>query len=210
MPDEHTPFEPPAESPAAAPPIEAGDFVPVAPPEGWPTVIGVLGIIFGGLGVIQGACGAAGMVMMSFAGGLIPEDSGTDLDAQMQQSFPYPVPQGLQMVAEFGLALVLLVGGIMLLKRSRRSAGVLTTYAWLDLTANTLGAILGYFVITSQVEALKENPDLAQAPAGMAGIMGAIGPVAVAVGWVFAAVWPVFLIIWFRRAKIRASMEAWG
>jgi|GEM_PF-2778596 len=36
--------------PAAAPPTTQGDFVPVKPPESWPTVIGVISIIFGSLG----------------------------------------------------------------------------------------------------------------------------------------------------------------
>ena len=44
----------PAAAPPAAPPTTQGDFVPVKPPETWPTVIGVISIIFGSLGVLTG------------------------------------------------------------------------------------------------------------------------------------------------------------
>ncbi len=203
----------PAEALADSPPTAQGDFVPVKPPEAWPTVVGVLAIIFGAMGTLQNACGAAGMVAVKAvgaAGELIPEGDAEDLEAQLAASFPFPVLQAAQMFVEFVLSIVLLVGGIMLLMRKRSSAKVLTTFAWLDLLSNTYIAVLGYFVFRAAMRAAAENPDMDQLPAGFQGMMGAIGPVTVVVGWLLTAIWPIFLIWWFRRAKVREAVAAWG
>ena len=206
---DQTPFEPPASEFGAAPPTQAGDFVPLAPPEGWPTVIGVLAIIFGSLSIIGGVCNLATLLVYGFFFGLLPAEMQEQLKDQVATSAPYPVPQAGMALVEFALAIVLLAGGVMLVRRNPKAGGVLTVFAGLDLISNTLGAVLGYFVTGAGIAAMKENPQMQQA-AGFLGLMQGFGVVMVAVGWLLSAIWPVFLLIWFRRAKIRASMGAWG
>lgn len=203
----------PADARSDSPPTTPGAFVPVKPPEAWPTVVGLLAVIFGALGALQNACGAAGMVMVRAVGAVgqvVPEGEARELEAQMASSFPYPVLQATQMFVEFVLSIVLLIGGIMLLGRKRSSARVLTTFAFLDLLSNTYIAVLGYFVIRSSMQHVAENPDVQQLPSGVQGVMAAIGPVSVVVGWVLTAIWPIFLIWWFRRTKARETIRTWA
>ncbi len=207
---DQTPFEPPATEFGAAPPTQAGGFVPLAPPEGWPTVIGVLSIIFGSLASLQGFCGLLGLIAFSSLLSFLPQEVQDQMGTQMQSSMPYPGFQALQILTEFGVAILLLVGGIMLVRRKPKSRGVLTAFAWIDLLSNTYVAVLGYFVLQASMAAMKDNPQMQQVPPGMLGIMQSLGVVMVPVGWLLSAIWPVFLLIWFRRAKIRASMAAWG
>ena len=200
----------PTDMHAGAPPTTQGDFVPVKPPESWPTVIGVLSIIFGVLGTLSNACGAIGIFAAGALSGLAPEGSAEEMEMQMAMSVPYPGLQGVQIVAEFGLSLLLLVGGIMLLMRKPAAPKTLVAFAWLDLLANTYGAVLSFFVIKSQMQTMQDNPDMAGAPAGLQGIMSAVGPVFAVIGWLLVAIWPVFLILWFRRYKIRESVASWA
>jgi hypothetical protein len=208
MQDAKPPFEPSTTQFDAAPPTRAGD---IAPPEGWPMVIGVLSIIFGSLGALQGVCGAAGLLLVTVLSGVLPPEVRDQMQAQGQMSVPYPLLQGLQLVPEFGVSIVLLVGGILLVRRKRKSGVVLTAFALLDLCSNTYAAVLGYFVFVATTEAAAANPQMQQAGAQwIMGLMQRVTLPMVGITWVVSAIWPVFLIIWFRRAKTRASMGAWG
>jgi hypothetical protein len=191
-----------------APPTEAGDMELVAPPEGWPTVIGILGIIFGALGVLMTACGAVALVGMGAATSIVPEGAERDdLEAQLAQSMHHvPLQVGVQVI-EFVISIVLIVGSVQLLKRSRASAGTLKIYSIADLTANTFGMIVGIMVAQAQAKAMAENPDATQQVGG--NFMQAMGTAGAVFGWVLVAIWPVFLLIWFSRSKIKDSMSRW-
>ena len=194
----------------AAPPTYAGEVGTLAPPEGWPTVIGVLSIIFGALASLQGFCGLLSMLLMTVFINVLPQEMQDQFQTQAQSSFPYPAFHAVQVLAEFALAVVLLVGGIMLVRRNPKAGGLLTVYAALDLMSNTYGAAIGFFVVRSSMAAMQSDPQMQQMPAGVTGIMQSVGPVFVVIGWLISAIWPVFLIIWFRRAKVRQSMANWG
>lgn len=208
--DQQNPIEEFEASPADAPPTRAGDFVPLRPPEGWPTVIGVLSIIFGSLGSLQGFCGLLSLILMAVVVPLLPQEMKDQMGQQMQSSAPYPVPQALVTLLELVGSVMLLVGGIFLVKRRAKAAGVLTAYAVVDLVANTCGSVLAYFALRAQMAHLQNDPQMQQVPSWMLNIMKNMGPVVIPIGWVLVSIWPVFLLLWFRRAKIRASMAAWG
>lgn len=197
--------------PAAAPPTTQGDFVPVKPPESWPTVIGVISIIFGSLGVLSGACGGALLLLSGPLVSMIPEEQASEMEVQLSSGLPYPVLQGGVMLLEFVISVMMLVGGIMLLRRKRSARGLLVGTALLDLLANTVGAVVGFLVMQAQMKAMQENAEMAQQmPAGIGALVQGAGGVMVFVQWLFLAIWPVFVLIWFSRSKIRESVETWG
>lgn len=197
--------------PAAAPPTTQGDFVPVKPPESWPTVIGVISIIFGSLGVLSGACGGAFLLLSGPLVSMIPEAQASEMEVQLSSGLPYPVLQGGVMLLEFVISVMMLVGGIMLLRRKRSARGLLVGTAWLDLLSNTVGAVVGFLVMQAQMKSMQENAEMAQQmPAGIGALVQGAGGVMVFVQWLFLAIWPVFVLIWFSRSKIRESVEAWN
>ncbi|QKK09882.1 MAG: hypothetical protein HND58_18150 [Planctomycetota bacterium] len=200
----------PAAAPPAAPPTTQGDFVPVKPPETWPTVIGVISIIFGSLGVLSGACGGAFLLLSEPLLSLVPEEQASEMELQVSNSMPYPVMQGGVMLLELVISVLMLVGGIMLLRRKRSARGLLVGTACLDLISNTVAAVVGFLVVQAQMKAMQENAEVAQQmPATFGTFAQGAGGVMVFVQWLFLAIWPVFVLIWFSRRRIRESVEAW-
>jgi hypothetical protein len=192
---------------ADAPPTEPGEVTPVRPPEAWPTVIGVLAIVFGSLGLLSGVCTGFGTAFMAMGGSLVPEEAG-DMQALMAVNVPYPWAQGAHALLEFALSATHLVGGILLVTRRPAAARVLVGFAWADLVSNTLGAVLGYFVMRAGAAAMAEHPDL-EAASAMGGMAEAMGAAWLVLDWLFTAVWPVFLIVWFARPRIRETVATW-
>lgn len=182
----------------------------VEPTERWPTVVGVLGIVFASLGMLAFVCGLLGPVIGNFFVGIVPEEQReqlrTQIETQRRLSLPYPVVQyGVQLI-EFALAIVLLVGAIQILRRSRGGAKTLTRYAWLDLIWNFIGAGVGLVVVTGMQNAMKTDPTLAKS-AGPLG-PGFMMPMVI-VGFVLQGIWPAFLILWFGRDPIKDAVDRW-
>lgn len=175
-----------------------------------PTVIGVISIIFGSLGVLSGACGGVFLFLSGPLLSLVPEDQASEMELQVSNSMPYPVMQGGVMLLELVISVLMLVGGIMLLRRRRSARGLLVGTAWLDLISNTVAAVVGFLVVQAQMKAMQENAEVAQqVPAGFGTLVQGAGGVMVFVQWLFLAIWPVFVLIWFSRRRIRESVEAW-
>lgn len=201
----------PAAVPPVAPPTTQGDFVPVKPPESWPTVIGVISIIFGSLGVLSGACGGALLLLSGPLVSMIPKEQAAEMEVQLSSGLPYPVLQGGVMLLELVISVMMLVGGIVLLRRKRSARGLLVGTAWLDLLANTVGAVVGFMVMQAQMKAMQENAEVAQQmPAGFGALAQGAGGVMAFVQWLFLAIWPVFVLIWFSRSRVRESVETWN
>ena len=113
------------------------------------------------------------------------------------------------------IAIVLLIGGIGLTKRSPWSPKTCRTWAGLKMLLVVYSSIIGYLVQQAQMEAmqrmLEEDPNAPTAMVGFFGtLMAIIGPVI----FVFAIVWgwalPIFMLIWFLRHKIKAEVAQWG
>ncbi|MFG0259716.1 MAG: hypothetical protein ACF8LK_05110, partial [Phycisphaerales bacterium JB041] len=139
-----------------APPTTQGDFVPVKPPESWPTVIGIISIIFGSLGVLSNVCGGVFLFLSGPLVSMVPEQQASEMEMQMSASLPYPFMQGGVMFLELVISVLMLVGGIMLLRRKSSARGLLVGTAWLDLVSNTAGAAVGLIVMQAQMKAMQE------------------------------------------------------
>lgn len=194
---------------ADAPPTEHGEFVAARPPESWPTVIGVLSIIFGALGVLGNACSIVTTLFLGSFAGMVPEEDAAELEAQLAQGVPYPGLTAGVAAGEFVISILLLVGGILLLMRKRQGVPLLKAFAWLDLLMNTLGVVLSYFTMQAQMQAAQNDPNMQQMLPGPAAMMQGMGSVMLVLGWLFSAVWPVFLIVWFSRQRIRDAVDSW-
>jgi hypothetical protein len=202
------PFDTQTSGPGAAvPPVTSGDFQTLEPPRSWPTVIGVFGIIFASLAILGGICGVISPFMGSFFSGMVPEEQRDQMVAQMRLSAPYPLLQAGYQLVELVISIVLLVGSISLLRRSPGAPKLLRGYAWSDLVANLLGAGLTTLIGLSQIEQIKADPSLA----GMAGPLAGQGMIVFGiVMFLLAGIWPVFLLLWFARSKVKEHVAGWG
>ncbi len=153
----------------------------------WPTAIGVISIVLGSLGLI---CTPLSALVNKFN----PQAK------DMQAKFPdwWMTYSTASLPVGIALAVLLLVAGICLLKRIHASRALHLTYAGANIAWAVIGSIM---VITVLFPSFLES-DMPKAVA-----MGAIG--GAIVGMAFGMVWPIFLLVWFRRRKIRQQVQGW-
>lgn len=191
-------------SPPAPPPMAGEVQMPPGDPSKWPTVVGVICIVFGSCGVLAGCCGT-GFVLFA-------EQFANWLEKQVAQAPSAPASSrdgiiqmrvmaqhlGLSVsVAAAGLLLasVLLCGGIGLVKRRRYSRAVLNAWSLLKVLLAIGAGALNYWI------------------AKLAVAEGATtGPSALTIGLGFAwtILLPCFILLWMNRARVKAEVASWS
>ncbi len=179
--------QPPQMPSTPQPPQQAPDPQPSQPPKrsAWPTVIGVISIVLAALGIV---CTPVSLGMQSV----------NPAQKQMLRHFPdwWPTWILASSVLGVGFGVLLLIAGILLLKR--RPAGR-TLHLLYAIASIVMGAVGGVLTALALGEALGDLPGPARA--------GAIG--GLAGGTCGGAAYPIFLLVWFFRGKVRADVAAW-
>jgi len=198
-----------------SPPIVQRDALghsgqPGAAPRQWPTVVGVICLVLGVLGLLQGACGLVGNLVIPLFMDHMPKGAGGTTSAMTTQFQPY-----LLSVAAVALMLssLLTTGGIALTKRKRWASAVLLHWSWLRMLVVVAALVLNYLVMQQQFaqameQASANNPTVAMPP-WFSSMMSAIGSVGIAWGLAWGWALPIFCLIWFNRARIRAEVSEW-
>ncbi len=177
------------------------------PLSGWPTTIGAVSIVFGVLASLNGLYGVVSSVFAE------------SIDEWLRTFVPAGQPTGMEVMADNpGLlafnsflvlvaAVLLLVLGIGLVKRRVWGAKLVPIWAVIKIVVATMGGFVGYHVAQGQLEAMSNDPDLAAMPAGFTDTMVVVG---FAVGVLWGLAMPVFLLIWFSRARIKEEVSQWA
>jgi hypothetical protein len=174
----------------------------------WPTVIGIIAIVFGSLAALQGCFGAVmSAIMRPLARkieGSMPEGQATGMEAIVQFA-PWLVAGSIVAVC---LAVILLVGGVMVTRRRPGAVKVCLTWATLKMLYAVPYSLLQYHINKVQFEALQNDPNM---PAGgaMTRLFDMIGIFAVVFGLLWLWALPVFMFIWFGRSRIREEIAGW-
>ena len=113
----------------------------------WPTVIGVISLVYGILALIGNGCGAGS----PFATPFFLRMSGMDA-GQITMSPALVWVQVGSGVIGMVIAVVLLVGSISLLRRSTRSFGILKTWVALAIVTTIIGIGLGFVFLDANVQ----------------------------------------------------------
>jgi hypothetical protein len=113
----------------------------------WPTVIGVISLVYGILALIGNGCGAGS----PFATPFFLQMSGMDA-GQITMSPALVWVQVGSGVIGMVIAVVLLVGSISLLRRSTRSFGILKTWVALAIVTTIIGIGLGFVFLDANVQ----------------------------------------------------------
>ncbi len=218
------------QTPAAmTPPTEPGD----APERRstWPTVIGIIAVVFGALGLLDDCLELVSNMFFASLGdstqGMSEEDK-----AQFEVMRQYAVPTVIMTVVGTVLSAWLLVAGIGVLRRRPWSRGAAVGWAVAKILYTIPVSVLGYFIIKAQFEAMEQPAidsgtpmgdrlEVPEAPViklevvevtatpiftsmhgGSAAIMGCW------MLWDWAL--PLFLIIWFLRTPVKTEVERWA
>ena len=165
---------------------------PANPPKrpSWPITIGVLSIIFSSMPLL---CTPFGLLMQATGIG----------QNEVLTAFPdwyrtYSILAGLVGIA---LGVVELLAGITSLKRRAVTRTLHLTYGALAVCLGIVGTAVAVGMMDTVTE-LSGLPPQLQLTLRVSMIGGMVGSV-------FGLAYPVFLLIWFSRVKIRRQVDAW-
>lgn len=162
----------------------------------WPTVIGVVAIVYSGLMLV---CGGGGAVMSRFA------LSHQQIQAQLFETGSlYKMSYAVWMLS-WAASILLLIAGIGLTMRRRWSVSVARIWAVAAAIMALLGAVLGYANADTVMNQMAQSSRTAMP----AGAMSAFALIGVLISLLFHLALPVFLLIWFAREKIKAEAAGW-
>ena len=180
------------------PPTEAGPLMTEPEPSKWPTVIGVIAIVFGAIGVLGGFCGMLSPRMVA----MMPPDANTGADYVREWS-GWIIFSSLVGLAFSG---VLLAIGIGLLKRRFWSRAWAIRWSVVYMAFALVNLIFNFFMQQGQYEQMMQQNNM---PTGAAQGMQVASGFAVCFGLVWAWALPIFLLIWMSREKIKAEIATW-
>jgi hypothetical protein len=179
----------------AAPPTQAGPLYRPQPGAGWPTVIGVIGIVFGAGALLMTVAGVAFSLMMRNAPNAppMPQFSGRWL--------PWTI---IMILITCGLAVLLLIAGIGIAKRLAWGPRIARVWAVFKILLVIASTIVGFQTQQAAIAAMKQNTG----PAPMLNFR-----VLMEIGICFGLLWgwalPVFMLIWFARRSIKEQTSKW-
>ncbi len=180
--------------------IPPSNGVPELPPPlpAWPKVIGIISIVWGGLGLLCGGCGL-----------LSPALTGMAMQGSGQELPPAMLPQGPQMVVialSMLVAVVLIVAGATTVGRKPLGRTLHLVYALLSIPLTAISLWLSMKQQADLAQWASENPDnmFAQQMSNPGQKIGQM------MGLVFGAAmgfgYPVFCLIWFGLVKKASDM----
>lgn len=234
-------------SPGLPPVRQAGPNVPsYSPPVKrtvWPKVIGIISIVIAGLGMLCGTCntisGIAGRAMVPFMRGMFkmpmatsrpttgptmpidPKAAADMMDKLLEGMTPLYTIQAITSFVGLLAAILLLVGGIKLIRRRRCAQTLHLVYAILGIISVCVAIALHSYSMSIMTDTMGGLPfgemdpgmdpamgeqmsNLMRAQFSMMSVFGAIMIGATGLPY------PVFLLVWFLRPKVRREVEGWN
>lgn len=178
----------------------------------WRKIIGIISIIFGSLALLQSAMAP---IMIPFTRktmeSSVNDDAGMErLNAYMEKLSSLSM---LSAVVIGLLSLVLLVGGILLLKKNKIAPVLLMSWAVLKMVGGTFLNYKNYLLMQDQLEILSPSMQVEGFGAAEAEAFNSITSISAMVGLVGGTLWllafPIFILIWFNRKKIKDEVRSW-
>ncbi len=193
----------PVPGPADVPPTQPGPIVAREVPSNWPSVLGVIAIVFGALGTLGGIWGALSPLFIDWMADRMPANQAAAMEAAGEQ-MTWTVVLSLAFTA---LAIGLLIAGIGLLRRRRWAIGASQIWAILKILVVIASTALQYQMAEVQTELVTQQGGTAGIPAQFA---GTLTTAAMVVGLLWGCALPVFMLIWFARGKIKSETAGWS
>jgi hypothetical protein len=164
----------------------------------WPTVFGVLGVIYASLGLLGGCCTVAQPMFWPPYVEFLKETGATqDMIDQMNAGLPPIWWAIISGILSLVMATLLMVGSIRLLRRQPSGVRLCTIWSIITLGWTPIGIAVGVYF---QFAALQEM----EGPGMVGGLIGGC------VGLVIGLLLPVFMLIWFNRAESKAEIARWS
>lgn len=203
------PFSPNDDPPPIAQPVPP--IVPQPPPErtSWPTVLGVICIVFGSLVALCGACNIGQMILPRSTPSTTPPAPVASMPVtSMPAGWPVPIEPwtSILVLVIWILAIALLTGGIGLILRQAWAVRTLKIWAPLKLLA-TIGHTILAVMAMSQGAAYFRS--LAPAGAIRPEMVGEMQCWATCGGVAWGAALPLIILLWFSQRSVKAEVAHW-
>lgn len=183
--------------------------ITATPGSGWPKTLGIITMVFGALGSLGGLVAVINPFLLSkqLESYVQMGADAAAVNAYIDKMVPYQITVA---VLTFTAGLLLLAGGITLLKKRAIAVKLLLAWGVYKIGIGIHTTIQGFPMVREQMEIMQS----ANAFGGDAGeAIGQITSIATTFGLIASLVWvavlPVFLFVWFSRAKIREQVKAW-
>ncbi len=188
--------------PSMTPPVGLGELPDL--PSKWPSVIGVISIVFGSLGLVCYGCNSLSTMLSPMMQNALPPEARASM------------PQGTFLVisiasycVNFVLSVWLLTTGIGQLRRrpwSRASAIGWSLVKILTTVVGTVATLAFLPDIVARTNSMFQRPNATALFTITESMIVAI----MVIGLVFSIAWPVFMLVWFMRQRIRDEVTAWA
>jgi hypothetical protein len=194
-----TPPTSPVASRAAAPPTAPGQVPPLGTYSAWPTTIGVIAIVLGSLGTLQGIWGICAAFMFT---GIVP----AGFAMQSNPMLAHPGLMATSGAISLAIAVLLLITGVGMVRRRKWSVTAARVWAVSKVLYGIVAGALGWVLAQDQLAATSSSV----VPPGLKGMMGGFmaGGLILSVFW--AAAFPVFLLVWLSRERIKREVAGAG
>ena len=180
---------------SSAPPTQAPSPILAVPPPNWPTVIGVIAIVWAAIGILGSVCGFVISAFMPAFNQIAPDAPPT---------FEMTPLTAIMYVLGLAMAAVLMAVGVGLMKRRPWSVRLGRFWAVANIVVVLFSVLVAYGNQKSQMEAMSDG-----GPPMPTGFMEGVAIGSVSCGLIFGWALPVFLLVWFARQKIKDHVAAW-
>lgn len=171
---------------------------------GWPTVIGIIAIVFGACGILGGILGMLGPAINKVMIEVLPADQAGSFEAQTKYQWWLA---GLSLLATF-IALWLLLGGIGVLKKRPAGAGKIKIWAIIKIVF-VIVMVGCQVVIQRHMFDQMQAQQAGQALPSIFNFTDIIVFLSLGFGLLWGLALPVFMLIWFGRRTIKDEVQTW-
>lgn len=167
-------------------------------PTSWPKVIGIISMIWGGIGLSCVGCGGA---LTAFGSALLPPEM---RDGPLPPTMGFNIVNVLNLSVGLIFSILLFSAGLTTLRRSMTGRTLHLFWSMGSIAWIPVGLYLAYYQTQAMKVFLRDNPDSPFAKGGNpeAGLM-----IGIAMTVIFA-IYPIFIFIWFMF--IKKTKESFG
>lgn len=193
---------------ATPPPVDPTNLPGQAPK--WPKILGIIALVLGILGTLQCAVAPFSLFFVESQMKLLVEQGADEAEVNSYLDQIKSLST-LSAILLGSLAVLLLVGGILLLKRKPKAPLILQIWAVLKMLCG------GYFSF-QQMSLTRLQMDITMGTNGMgsakeAEMVQKITDYAMTGGFIFGLLWlcalPIFFLIWFNRSAVKEEIAKW-
>lgn len=174
------------------------------PPQ-WPKVIGIISIIWGSFAVLCNVCG----LLQGMFGNMMQGQGGGQPGMPQFQAPPPTLAMLVTQVLSTLIGVVLLIAGVMTLKRRPVGRPLHLGYAACSIVVGLVGTVVSWDYTQTMLQAMEQqmaaDPKTAAQASQIMGMARMFSIFGIVIGVIISMAYPIFCLIWFGAVKKSAA-----